>query len=91
MPRLDPRMSADSTASLRNGLRRSGLTVRQLWVAAVGIGGSLLPHDIEDITEGDRAATPQEHDVLAAALNDHFADLGEDHPVARWTDLAATA
>jgi hypothetical protein len=88
---LDLTTSADSTASLRSGLRRSGLSVRELWVAAMGIGGAILPHDIEDITEGDRAATPQEHDVLAAALNDHFTDLGEDHPVARWADLATSA
>ena len=84
---MDLPVSVESTASLRSGLRRTGWTTNQLWIAAIGIGGQLLHEDIEDIAAGARPATPAEHDVLAAALNDYFVDHGQDHPIASWRQL----
>ena len=78
-----------STSELQRGFRRTGWTVDDLWVAAVGVGGSLDHVDIAGITSGRRAATPLEHDVLATALNDFFVDRGQDHPVTIWSDLPA--
>jgi hypothetical protein len=77
----------ESTASLQRGFRLTGLTVSELWIAAWGIGGEFHRSDIEDITAGERPATPSEHNILAAALNDYFTEHDQNHPVAAWQDL----
>jgi hypothetical protein len=79
--------SPESTVVLRDGFGRAGLTTEQLWLAALGIGGEMSLLDIEAITSGERPASRGEHDILAAALNDHFVSRGEDHPVAGWSDI----
>jgi hypothetical protein len=81
-------MGAESTAALQRGLVLTGWTVVELWTAAIGIGGWLSLREVAAITAGDRAATRSEHDTLAAALNDHFIDQGQNHPVKSWDDLA---
>lgn len=80
-------MPGDSAGALRRGLHLTGWGVSDLWVAAVAIGGALSHSDVGQITSGERFATPAEHDVLAAAFNDHFAGSGEDHPVSYWSEL----
>ncbi|MBW8825704.1 MAG: hypothetical protein JF603_05050 [Acidobacteria bacterium] len=82
-------LSPESTAALQQGILASGYTITGLWVAAAGFGGPIRWADLADIASGDRPATPAEHNILAAALNDHFADLGHDHPVASWQELAS--
>jgi hypothetical protein len=83
-------LSAESTAVLQRGYGLTGWTVEQLWIAAMGIGGSMDSRDVEGITSGAKAATPAEHDVLAAALNDHFVERNQDHPIPSWQDLPRT-
>jgi hypothetical protein len=80
-------MHTHSTATIRNGLRLARWTISDLWIAAVAIGGAFSHHDIDQIASGQRQATPTEHDILAAAMNEHFLDHGYDHPVAYWHDL----
>ena len=57
---------------LREGLQRARWTITDLWVAALSIGGDLSRRDIEQITGGERPATPTEHDLLATALKLHL-------------------
>lgn len=83
-------MSVESTAAINAGLQHAHWSTTDLWFAALGVGGGLSRADIEQITDGRRDATSAEHDVLAAALNDHFVDEGGDHPVAYWRDLPPT-
>ena len=80
-------MSAESAHAIRDGLRQSGWTARDRWVAAVGIGGAFTERGIQEITSGRVAASAIEHDILACALNEHFVDRGENHPVKYWRDL----
>ena len=80
--------SAESTAALREGLAGTSWDVAQLWVAAMGIGGEMRRQDVDDITEGVRAATAAEHDILATALNDWFCEHDQNHPVVLWRALA---
>jgi hypothetical protein len=82
-------LTDESTAVLRFGFGQSAWTVRDLWVAATGIGGDLRCADVAEITSGARPATRGEHDILATALNDYFTDHGEDHPVILWDALAS--
>jgi hypothetical protein len=84
---VDLPSGGESTLALQRGLRDTGWTISQLWIAVVGIGGGFHHRDIEDIAAGQRQATPAEHDFLASALNEYFVDHGGNHPVALWCDL----
>jgi hypothetical protein len=80
-------VSTASAAALRDGLEHSHWTVSELWRAALGVGGAFSPADVAGLTTGLLDATGIEHDILAAALNDHLNDQGDDHPVPYWRDL----
>ncbi len=80
-------MSATSAAAIRDGLLELRWSSIDLWRAALGIGGALSTQDVEAVASGQRDATEVEHDILASALNDHFVELGGDHPVPYWRDL----
>jgi hypothetical protein len=75
-----------SSAIVTDSLSQLGWSVRDLWVAAIGIGGNLSRRDVETIAAGTRVASRAEHNILVAALNDGFTDLGQNHPLAHWTD-----
>jgi hypothetical protein len=77
-------MTFDPAADLNDGLARAGWSVSDLWFAAFGLGGNLSQDAIRDITTGQRAVSRVDYDVLAAALNDEFADRGLDHPMPYW-------
>jgi hypothetical protein len=70
-----------SSLVLRAGFAMSDLEVDGLWIGYAGLGGELSAEDIEEILRGRRRATNHEHDLIAQALNDHFTDRGQDHPV----------
>ena len=76
-----------SAAAIRDGLEQSRWTVVELWRATLGISGALNPKDVADLASGQRPPTGFEHDILASALNDHFTDVGRNHPVPYWRDL----
>lgn len=82
-------MSDDSTAALAAGMAYAEWATLDLWVASVGVGGNLTRHSVDAIVRGERKASPHEHDLLAACLNDWFVERGQDHPVPFWRDLGA--
>jgi hypothetical protein len=71
--------------SLRDGMTLSGMSYVELWVRCVGLGGCAPTDDLADqITQDESPATAldaYEHNIIAQALNEHFLDLGQDHPV----------
>jgi len=60
--------------------REAGLSVDELWLRYIGLGGSALPHDVERFMQGERPP-PDQHDMLVHALNERFLELGGNHPV----------
>ncbi len=84
---MAPAVTRAATAglSLRDGLNLSGLTAAELWVRYIGVGGSApaaeladqIAHDEEQLGELDA----HDHNVIAQALNEHFLDLNQNHPV----------
>ena len=78
-------MTFDHSLSLRDGMRHAHWRNEDLWVASVALGGNLAQRDVERITSGDVTPSAHEYDVLAAALNDHFIDVGIVNPV-RYSD-----
>ncbi|WP_181783230.1 hypothetical protein [Pseudonocardia pini] len=78
---------ASSSMVLRAGFAMSDLDVDGLWIGYAGLGGGLSAEVLEEILLGRRRATNHEHDLIAQALNDHFTDRGQDHPVPYSRDL----
>jgi hypothetical protein len=80
-------MTFDPADHLRGGLRSANWRSSDLWVASFAIGGNLNADEIDHITSGRRAPSRLEYNVLAAALNDHLADVGGGPSVPYWRDL----
>ena len=82
-------MTTASATALQDGLDLAAWSNTDLWRAALGVGGAFSAGVVADLTSGARSPTGIEHDILAATLNDHFLDVGRDHPVPYWTQLNA--
>jgi hypothetical protein len=80
-------MSTETAIALQEGLALAHWNITDLWVASIGTGGSFARADVELIAAGTRDATQAEHDILAAAVNDHLTGQGLDHPVDYWYQL----
>jgi hypothetical protein len=65
------------------------MSLLDLWVDYMGLGGSLLPADIQAFLQGDGRLGDHDHDVLVQALNERFTERGDDHPLAYADELAA--
>ncbi|MEO7260426.1 MAG: hypothetical protein ABI047_04090 [Jatrophihabitantaceae bacterium] len=70
--------------SLQDGLDLSGMSVEELWLRQVSVGGSAGSLETEAYVLGLLIPDPHQYDVLAQALNEHFLELGQDHPVGYW-------
>jgi hypothetical protein len=79
----------DIASYLRAALEDARWDVLDLWIAACGIGGALEEFEVAQVAAGSRLASQAEYDVLAAALNGHFHDLGLAAPVLYWAELPA--
>jgi hypothetical protein len=77
----------DAVAYLHDGLHLAGWTATDLWIGALSIGGAFSRADIEDLLSGAQPLTEGVYDLLAAALNDCFAERGLDHPVRYASEL----
>lgn len=58
------------------------LTISDLWFRYFSLGGMSTSLDIEAVLYGAMVADPYDRDLLAVALNERFAELGRDHPLA---------
>jgi hypothetical protein len=67
--------------SLSDGWDLSGLTLTELWLRYLGLGGSASPAQLEGYASGHVAPDSYQHNLIAQAINEHFLDHGEDHPV----------
>ncbi len=71
-----------SGLSLEDGMALSGMDYEELWVRQVGVGGEIGSLEIEAYVLGVLTPDAYRHNLIAQAMNEHFLDLGEDHPVA---------
>ncbi|MDQ2813249.1 MAG: hypothetical protein M3Z75_15580 [Actinomycetota bacterium] len=75
-------MSGPSTGfSLSDGWDLSGLTLSGLWLRYIALGGSASPDRVAAYAHGLLRPDSYQHNMIAHALNEHFTDRGEDHPV----------
>ena len=62
-------------------LAASGLSVHDLWLAYLALGGDASPAELDGYLRHHAAPSRSEHNVLAQALNERLHDLGYDWPV----------
>jgi hypothetical protein len=58
-----------------------GLTHGQLWFRYFELGGMSTALETDAYLHGALNPTPHDRNLLAAALNERFSELGGDHPV----------
>jgi hypothetical protein len=59
----------------------AGLSHGELWLRYFELGGMSSGFDVGAFLYGVRAPTDHDHDVIALALNERFAELGSAPPV----------
>jgi hypothetical protein len=68
-------------ALLARAQQQLGMTLQELWVDYVAIGGDAPQHVLGGWLAGTEPMDDRDHDLVAAALNDRFVERGQDHPI----------
>ena len=71
----------DELGILERSRREIGMSVDDLWMRYFALGGMSTALEIEAYLVGALVVPNHDHDVIAVALNERFAELGGDHPV----------
>lgn len=74
--------SAQRGLSLADGFDLSGMTLPELWLRYIGVGGSESANTIQEHVSGDVHLSSRQHNVLAQAINEYFIERQQNHPVA---------
>ena len=74
--------------SLSDGWDLSGLTLSQLWLRYLAVGGTASQTQVGQYASGQVRPDKHQHNMIAHAINEHFTDRGEDHPVS-YQDIPA--
>jgi hypothetical protein len=80
---------ASPDLSLEDGLDLSGMSINELWLRQVSVGGVAGSMETEAYVLGLLTPDPHQYDILAQALNEHFVELGQDHPVGYWDAMVS--
>lgn len=67
--------------SLSDGWDLSGLTITELWLRYLAVGGTASPVRLAAYARGLLRPDSHQHNMIAQAINEYFFDRGEDHPV----------
>jgi hypothetical protein len=67
--------------SLSDGWDLSGLTLTELWLRYLAVGGTASPARVSAYARGLLRPDSHQHNMIAQAINEHLTDQGEDHPV----------
>ena len=62
------------------------MSVRDLWIAYFAVGGNGSLADVAGWLGGSADPNDRDHDLMAQALNDQFADRDLDHPMSYRSD-----
>jgi len=65
-------------------MRLSEMSWHELWLRSVSVGGTAGELELEGYVLGLLTPDAYDHDLIAQAINEHFLERGEDHPVAYW-------
>jgi hypothetical protein len=79
---MDAEQQGPHRRELQNGFVRSGLSYHDLWWRQLAIGGDASALELEAYLLGLLNLSSHQHDLIAQALNEHYLDRNQDHPVA---------
>jgi hypothetical protein len=71
----------EPTMGLHEGMLLSGMTYGELWLRQIAVGGTAAELEVEAYVLGLLSADSYQHNLIAQALNEHFIELGKNHPV----------
>jgi hypothetical protein len=75
-----------SAAQLLDTARQmASLDLSQLWLDYFALGGNCSPAELTALLSGERSIEQIDYEILAAALNERFAEAGFGHPVEGWS------
>jgi hypothetical protein len=75
-------MSSPNTGfSLSDGWDLSGLTLAELWLGYLALGGTASPDRVAAYARDLQHPDSYQHNLIAQAINEHFIERGGDHPV----------
>jgi hypothetical protein len=80
-------MAAPRAVAVEAARKMLNMPLAQLWIEYVGLGGTLLPVEVQFFLTGGRRIGDHDHDMLVQALNEHFLEQGENHPLAYADEL----
>ncbi len=66
---------------LEQARRDVGLSIGDLWFRYFSLGGMSTALDVEAFLFGALLASDRDRDLLSVALNECFAERGDDHPL----------
>ncbi|MGH9077630.1 MAG: hypothetical protein ACRDY0_09310 [Acidimicrobiales bacterium] len=72
------------------GRQHAGMSLADLWIAYVGVGGSATAPEMGALLAGTIEMSRFEYDMVAQAINDRFVEDSRDHPVPYFDDLVAS-
>ena len=66
---------------LSDGWDLSGLTLTELWLRYLAVGGTANPALVAAYARDQLRPDSYQHNLIAQAINEYFTDQREDHPV----------
>ncbi len=79
---MHPSVVSARTAAIATARRELTMTVTELWLAYISVGGNQPLPALQGWLAGATEIPDRDYDFLVQALNDGFADRGENHPMA---------
>ena len=76
--------SRAAAAILEAAFSVSGLSIGQLWLDYVSLGGTRSQDELAAMVDGTTNIGRDEHDLIAVALNERLDDGGHGRPLAYW-------
>lgn len=80
-------MRRRQTEAVRSARRTLGISMWQVWLDYVSIGGSLSPATIEMFLCDQEGLDDHDFDLIVQTFNERFMDRQQDHPIAYSSDL----
>lgn len=81
-------MTVSDGTQLRDAMRRVGLSLRDLWLGYVSLGGSLPPDVIDRFCRSAETLQNHDYDLIAQAINERYIERGELPPLPYAEEIA---
>jgi hypothetical protein len=80
-------VATSRAAALEAARNMLGVSLDDLWVDYLALGGNLMPFEVDACMSGSRPIDDHDHDLIVQVLNERFMDREADHPLAYADEL----